>query len=188
MAERLAGFFDRAAEASLRDLSPDDLGEQLNKYLADAHAIEQQAIQLLKRAPQLAGARELASVFEEHLEETQRHAERIEQRLEARGGSTSALKDAALRLGAFNLGMFFKAQPDTPAKLAAFAYAFEHLEVAAYELLRRIATRARDEEAVAAADSILFEERAAAAKVHEQFDAALDASLQDAGVTSPGEA
>ena len=184
MAERLAGFFDTAAEASLGELSPDDLGEQLNKYLADAHAIEQQATQLLKRAPKLAGAEELASAFEEHLEQTQRHAELIEGRLQARGGGTSTLKDAALRLGALNLGMFFKVQPDTPAKLAAFAYAFEHLEIAAYELLRRIATRAEDDETVTVADSILFEERTAAAKVHEHFDAALDASLVEAGVTT----
>ncbi len=184
MAERLAGFFDTAAEASLRELAPDDLGDQLNKYLADAHAIEEQAAQLLKKAPKLASAKELASAFEEHLEETQRHSELIEQRLEAREGSPSSLKDAALRLGALNLGMFFKVQPDTPAKLAAFAYAFEHLEVAAYELLRRIAGRAQDEETVAVADRILFEERAAAAKVHAQFDHALDASLEEAGVTA----
>src|SRR5579884_4058364 len=165
MAERLASCFDLAAEASLRELSPDDLGEQLNKYLTDAHAIEQQAAQLLKRGPKLVGVEELAHAFEEHLGQTERHRELIEQRLEARGGSPSSLKDAALRLGALNLGMFFKAQPDTPAKLAGFAYAFEHLEVAAYELLKRVAAKAGDEETVAAAEAILFEERAAAAKV-----------------------
>src|SRR5205807_355786 len=150
----------------------DDLGKQLDKYLADAHAIEQQASQLLKKGPQLAGADELAAVFEEHLKETECHSQLIDQRLEARGAGPSSLKDAALRLGAINLGMFFKAQADTPAKLAAFAYAFEHLEVAAYELLKRVATHAQDEETVATADTILFEERAAAAAVHKQFDGA----------------
>ncbi|MBV8431643.1 MAG: DUF892 family protein, partial [Solirubrobacterales bacterium] len=120
----------------------------------------------------------------EHLAQTRRHSELVEQRLAARDASPSGLKDAALRLGGVNLGLFFKAQADTPAKLAAFAYAFEHLEVAAYELLRRVAVRAGDEDTVAAADSILFDERAAAAKVHEQFDSALDASLEEAGVTS----
>jgi ferritin-like metal-binding protein YciE len=184
MAERLAGFFDTAVAASLRELTPDDLGKQLNKYLADAHAIEAQATQLLKKGPKLAGAKDLAAAFEEHLEETRRHSELIEERLEARDAGPSSLKDAALRLGALNLGMFFKAQPDTPAKLAAFAYAFEHLEVAAYELLRRIAARAQDEDTVSVADQILFEERAAAAKVHAQFDQALDASLEEAGVTA----
>ena len=183
MADRLMELFDTAVEAALRELDPDDLGKQLNKYLADAHAIEQQATQLLKKAPELAATKELADAFEAHLDQTERHSKLIEERLEARGDSPSALKDAALRLGAFNLGMFFKAQPDTPAKLAAFAYAFEHLEVAAYELLKRVATRAGDEETVATADAILVEERGAAATVHEQFDHALDASLEEAGVT-----
>ncbi len=183
MADRLAGLFDRAAEASLDVLGPDDLDTQLNKYLADAHAIEQQAIQLLKRAPELVEAEELERAFEDHLEETERHSALVEARLRARNGSPSTLKGAALRLGAINLGTFFKAQPDTPAKLAGFAYAFEHLEVAAYELLRRVAARAGDEETVAAAMTILLEERAAAASLHQQFDAALDASLAEAGVT-----
>ncbi len=184
MADRLAGLFDRAAAASLDALGADDLETQLNKYLADAHAIEQQAIQFLKKAPQLVQAEELKRAFEHHLEETERHSALVEARLRARHGNPSALKGAALRLGALNLGMVFKAQPDTPAKLAGFAYAFEHLEVAAYELLRRVAERAEDEETVAAATTILLEERAAAATVQGQFDAALDGSLAEAGVTS----
>lgn len=184
MADRLEGCFDRAVDASLSDLDPDDLGKQLDKYLADAHAIEQQATQLLKKAPQIAGAEALATAFEEHLEQTQRHSELVEQRLDARRAGPSVLKDAALRLGAINLGLFFKAQADTPAKLAAFAYAFEHLEVAAYELLKRVATRAGDQETAEVATTILFDERATAATVQSLFDEALDASLQEAGVSA----
>jgi ferritin-like metal-binding protein YciE len=184
MADRLSDLFDRAVEASVRDLDPVGLDKQLNKYLADAHAIEQQATQLLKKAPELVGAKELASAFEEHFEQTQRHTKLLDRRLAARGKRRSVLKDAALRLGAVNAGMFFKAQPDTPAKLAAFAYAFEHLEVGAYELLKRVAARAKDEDTVAAADTILADERGAAATIHELFDQALDASLEEAGVTA----
>jgi len=182
MAERLEALFDRAVEASLRELDPDDLGKQLDKYLADAHAIEAQAIKLLEKALKLAGAEELANAFEHHLEETRHHAELLEGLLEARGSSRSAIKDAALRLGALNLGMFLKAQVDAPAKLAAFAYAFEHLEIAAYELLKRVAGRAHDEQTVAVADQILLQERAAGGRIHELFDAALEASLEEAGV------
>jgi ferritin-like metal-binding protein YciE len=182
MAERLAGLFDRAVEASLRDQNPDDLGEQLNSYLSDAHAIEAQAIQLLSKGPDIVGQGELANAMEEHLEETREHQRLIEQRLEARGESPSKLKDAALRLGALNWGGFFGAQPDTPAKLAGFAYAFEHLEIGAYELLRRVAQRAGDTETVAAAERILPEEREAARKLHSLFDAAVDAALEAQGV------
>jgi ferritin-like metal-binding protein YciE len=182
MAERLAGLFDRAVEASLRDQQPDDLGEQLNSYLSDAHAIENQAIGLLSKGPDIVGQGELASAMEEHLVETREHQRLIEERLEARGASPSKLKDAAMHLGALNWGGFFGAQPDTPAKLAGFAYAFEHLEIAAYELLRRVAQRAGDAETVAAAERILPEEREAAQKLHSLFDAAVDAALDAQGV------
>src|SRR5204862_91276 len=80
--------------------------------------------------------------------------------------SPRALKDAALKLGGLNWGGFFAAQRDTPAKLAAFAYAFEHLEIGAYELLRRVAERDGDAETAAMAETILAQERAAAEKVH----------------------
>jgi ferritin-like metal-binding protein YciE len=169
-------------EASLRVLGTADIGKQLTKYLADAHAIEQQATKLLQKAPKLAGADELASVFEEHLDETRHHSELLEARLGARGGSPSAVKDAALRLGALNLGMFLKAQADAPVKLAAFAYAFEHLEIAAYELLKRVAARVEDDQTVSAAYDILLQERAAAARIHVLFDHALEATLEETGI------
>jgi ferritin-like metal-binding protein YciE len=177
MAGRLESLFDRAVEASLRDVGRDDLNEQLRKYLADAHAIEMQAMQMLERAPKITEPENLAHLYEEHLEETQGHEERIRNRLEAIGGSTSLLKDAGMRLGALNWGAFFQAQPDTPAKLAGFTYAFEHLEIGGYEQLKRVAERAEDHETAGTVDRILGEERLAAQKIAARWDEALDASL-----------
>jgi ferritin-like metal-binding protein YciE len=182
MAERLAANFDRAVDASLRDVDPADLGEQLNKYLSDAHAIESQAIQLLSLAPKIAGESGLASVLSRHLDETRAQQEAVRERLRARGGRPSRFKDVALRGGGVNLGGFFGAQPDTPAKLAGFAFAFEHLEIASYEQLRRVARRAGDEETAALAERILGEERAAATAIREQFEPAVEASLEAQGV------
>src|SRR5436305_7115760 len=162
MAHRIESLFDRAVDSSLDGLSPDDLGEQLNKYLADAHAIEMQATTLLEKGPELAGDRDLAQAYERHLSETENHLRLIDARLDARDASASKLKDLAMKAGALNWGSFFSAQPDTPAKLAGFAYAFEHLEIAAYELLRRVAQRAGDQSTVDVATQILGEERAAA--------------------------
>lgn len=178
MAQRLAAGFDRAVEASLRELDPDDIGQQLDTYLADAHAIEAQAQALLKRAGKIAGAEQLSTAFAEHLEETLHHSEVVETCLAARGASPSAVKDAALRLGALNLGMFLSSQQDTPAKLAGFAYAFEHLEIAAYELLKRVAARTDDRWTIGSADRILVEERAAAERIRSLFGEALQASLE----------
>jgi ferritin-like metal-binding protein YciE len=177
MKQRIASHFDEAVEASLREVAPDDLDEQLVKYLADAHAIEAQAIQLLEKAPKIVHDPELAKVFEDHLEETRAQQEIVEARLTAHDASPSKLQDAAMRLGALNWGGFFSAQPDTPGKLAGFAYAFEHLEIAGYEELKRVADRAGDQETVRVAERILAEERAAAKAIAANWDRAVEASL-----------
>jgi ferritin-like metal-binding protein YciE len=177
MKQRIAAHFDEAVEASLREVAPDDLEEQLVKYLADAHAIEAQAIQLLEKAPKIVNDRELAKVFEDHLEETRAQQEIVEARLHAHDASPNKLQDAAMRLGALNWGGFFAAQPDTPGKLAGFAYAFEHLEIAGYEELQRVADRAGDQETVRVAQRILAEERAAANAIAANWDRVVEASL-----------
>jgi ferritin-like metal-binding protein YciE len=186
MRDRLAASFDRAVDASIRekDLDGEALGDHVVKYLADAHAIESQAIQLLEHGPTIAGDPELARVYEEHLDETRSQQRRVAAQLEARDASPSRLKDAAMRLGALNWGGFFQAQPDTPAKLAGFAYAFEHLEIAGYEELRSVAERAGDSDTAAVARVIAGEERAAAERIAALFDRAVEASLEAQGVTA----
>jgi ferritin-like metal-binding protein YciE len=179
MIERLESRFDEAAEASLREKGAEDLQEDVRKYLADAHAIEEQAIQLLERGPKLAGDDRIAQVYEEHLAETREHAELVEQRLKALGGDPSSLKDAAMRLGALQWGAFFQGHPDTPGKLAAFAFAFEHLEIGGYEQLKRVARQAGDEETAQLAERILVQERAAAESIAGVFDEAAAASLEE---------
>lgn len=179
MVERLEDRFDIAVDASLRELGADDLGEQLNKYLADAHAIEKQAVSLLEGGPKIVGDTQLERLFEEHLAETREHERRLTERLEARGSRPSRTQDAALRASGFGAGGFFGAQPDTPAKLAGFAFAFEHIECASYELLQRVAERAGDTATAEVARSTLREERAMAARLRAHFDAAVDATLAD---------
>jgi ferritin-like metal-binding protein YciE len=183
MMQRLETTFDRAVEAALREVGRDDLTEQLRKYLADAHAIEEQAIALLERGPKLAGSPTLANIYSEHLDETRDHAETVEARLDALGGDPSTLKDAALRLGALNWGAFFQGHPDTPGKLAAFAGAFEHLEIGGYEQLKRVAERAGDAETAAVVERILAQEREAAERIAGAFDEAVEASLEAQEVT-----
>jgi ferritin-like metal-binding protein YciE len=104
--------------------------------------------------------------------------------LDARGGDPSGFKDAALRAGALNWSMFFQMHPDTSGKLAAFTFAFEHLEIAGYEELKRVAQRVGDDQTVRIAETILGEERAAAEKLYGAFDLAVDASLEEVGVTA----
>jgi ferritin-like metal-binding protein YciE len=181
MLERLGGLFDESVAASLAGPGKEGLDERVRAYLADAHALEAQAVQLLERGSSLAGSDDLATAYREHLAESRRHGELIEARLEALGGHVSVLKDAALRLGALNWAGFFGAQPDTPGKLAAFAYAFEHLEIGGYEQLRRVAERAGDRATADLAGRILADERRAAERISSLFTDAADASLEAVG-------
>jgi ferritin-like metal-binding protein YciE len=182
MAERIEAAFDGSVEASLDKHPRDELGKLVDKYLGDAHALENQSEQLLSRAPDIGGSdSELTRLYEDHLEETHGHKRLVEERLDARGSSPSRLKDAAMRLGALNWGTFFAAQPDTPGKLLAFAYAFEHLEIGGYEHLRRVAQRAADQETVALVGRILPQERVAAQRFASNWDRAAEASLAALG-------
>jgi ferritin-like metal-binding protein YciE len=182
MADRIEGVFDGTVEASLDKHPRDDLDKLVDKYLGDAHALENQSEQLLSRAPDIGGSdSQLTQLYEDHLEETHGHKRLVEERLEARGSSPSRLKDAAMRLGALNWGAFFAAQPDTPGKLLAFAYAFEHLEIGGYEHLRRVAQRAADQETVALVGRLLPQERVAAQRFASNWDRAAEASLAALG-------
>lgn len=173
MAVRLGGLWDATVAASLHDRDP---AETLDAYLADAHALEAQSNALLDRGPKLAEGTPLAAVLENHHAETQRHSELLERRLSERGGSPSRVKDAALKLGGVNWSGFWAANPDTPAKLAMFAYAVEHLEIGAYEQLTRVARLAGDGDTAMVVDGILPEERAAAEFIFGTFDASLGAA------------
>jgi ferritin-like metal-binding protein YciE len=173
MAGRLAASWDEAVEQALREVDPDYLGDQVNTYLADLHALEGQSKELLAKGKEMDVPEVLRAVLADHLEETEGHLRKIERRLDDRGAAPSAAKDAMLRLGALNWSFFFGAQPDTPAKLAGFAYAVENLEIAAYELVLRVARRAGDTETAALAESILGEEQAAAKTIADRWPASM---------------
>ena len=181
MGERLAECYDEAVEDSLSDSDLGDLGDlsALVSYLAEVHAIEQQAIALLERASTTAGDTLFTEFYERHLEQSREHADMIKRRLAAHDARPSTLKDSAMRLGGLNWSAFFRAHPDTPGKLAAFTYAFEHLEIASYELLSRVARRAGDDHTCDACEQILMEERWAADATAGTFERAADASLAE---------
>jgi ferritin-like metal-binding protein YciE len=186
MSERLASLFDAAVDASLAEKDADELEAEVVKYLTDAHAIEGQSIQLLTLGPRMASDPATAKVYNDHLEESRAQQTVLEARLDAHGEGPSKLKDAALRLGAFNWGAFFQAQPDTPGKLAAFVYAVEHLEIGGYELLKRVVERAGDRDTAQAVERIIAQERAAAGIIAGEWDRAVEASLAAQGVPAAG--
>jgi ferritin-like metal-binding protein YciE len=109
--------------------------------------------------------------------ETQTHLELLKERLEAHDASRSLTKDLGGRMTAVAHGAGVVSSSDTPAKLLAVAYSFEHFEIAMYELLKRVADLAGDRDAVEMAEKILVNERQAAEKLEASYDLALERSL-----------
>lgn len=175
---RLERDFDAAEAVSHAELSPEKLSDHLQRHLAEVHAFESQSVALLEKSEQLAEANSVKAVYSEALAASQQHARWVEQRLDALGADRSRLIDAAMATGGLNWGLFFQIQSDTPAKLAAFVYAFLHLEIGGYELLKRTALRAGDAETVRLCERILSEKIAAAERLTTTFDAAVQATLE----------
>src|SRR3954467_6919402 len=162
--------------------------EQITKYLTDAHSIEEQALVQMERAPRMARDAELARIFREHLAETREHEQAVRAELTRRGAEPSTVKDVAGKLGGWGMVLFARLNPDTPGKLVVHGYSYEHMELAAYELLRRMAERAGDEHVSELAERIGGQERAMADRVAERWDRAVDASLREKNADDlPGE-
>src|SRR3954468_13302758 len=161
---------------------PDTIQEQLVKHLTDAHSIEEQALRQMRSAPDIAGDPELARAFSEHLVETEEQERRVTERLEAHGADPSKLKDIAGRAGGAGMILFARSQPDTPGKLTAHAFSYEHMELAAYDLLALIADRVGDQETPDRAPSVREEEHSMAERLAACFDEAVAASLGDRDV------
>src|SRR5919204_2595295 len=161
-----------------------DIREQLTKYLADAHSIEEQALAQLRTAPKLAGAPELSEAYQQHFVETEGHERRVRELLEARGAKPSRTKDVVMAVGGRGFLLFARVQPDTPGKLHAHALSYEALEVSSYELLRRVAERAEEDDVIEAAHQIGQQERDMMQRLEATYDLAVDASLRE---LSPGD-
>lgn len=158
--------------------------QQLIKHLKDAHAMEEQAVQLLDKGAGIIGDEEIGRIFRAHRMQTDEHARYIAERLEAHGEHPSKLKDAAMQAGALAIGAGAMLGPDTPARLASLAYAFEHFEIASYGVLRRLAERAGDADTVAVINRIVEEEEAAAELLGGTLDRIVELTLGEPA-TSP---
>jgi ferritin-like metal-binding protein YciE len=139
---------------------------------------------LLAHVADLAGEIEVADA--DHLAETREHSDLFERRLHAFGGAPSSLEGLCAAARRPQRAAFFQAHPATPGKHAAFLYAVEHLEIAAYEQLERVAARAGDGVTAALAERIIDDERAAAARIAGRFRVAAHASLEAVGAPTPG--
>lgn len=133
--------------------------ERLVQWLKDAHAMEMQAETMLKgMAGRLQHYDQLRSRIEQHVQETQAQARKIEQCIERCGGSTSALKDTAGKMTAMGQAMSGLFAGDEVVKGALAGYTFEHFEIASYQALIATAEAAGEAEVADICRSILAEE------------------------------
>ncbi len=153
----------------------------VTQYLKDIHSLEEQSLQQLRSAPDIAGEAGLREVLEEHLEETEGHERRIQELLEARDADVSRIKDAIMRAGGEGFVLFARAQQDTPGKLCAHSLSYEALEWAAHALLERVALEAGEPNVATTARAIREEEAHMMERIDSLFDGTTTASLRMRG-------
>ena len=160
----------------------DQLKAQLIKHIDEAHALEQNVLQMLDGMISTTDDPEILDALEHHRLQTQNHADRMAQRLEAHDTAPSTVKQVGGVLGVLAKLPLDFVRGEKAGRNARDGYATEHLEIASYELLRRIARMAGDEETAAAAAEIIAEEQAMAKVIEEHWDKFVELSLREEGV------
>jgi ferritin-like metal-binding protein YciE len=153
----------------------DSVEELLLDFLMEVHSLEEQGSKQLEGAIDLTEGNDLEQLFKDHLEQTRGHEEQIRKRIEARDTKPSAIKDLTMQAGA-GVGLRYLGEEpaDTPVKLAMHMFCLENLEVATYEILKRIAEAAGDDDTAQAAEKILGEEREMVDKLCDSFDTVVE--------------
>lgn len=158
------------------------LEDQLVKHIDEAYAMERNVLQMLDGMIDTTEDAELRAQLEQHRAETEQHAERLERRLQAHDSSPSALREAGGILGALMKGMADAVRGDKAGRNARDGYATEHMEIAAYQLLERVAIRADDLETADVARRNRRDEEEMARRIDQAWDKAAELSLAEEGV------
>ena len=162
-------------------MADDKLQQKLIDYIEDAHALEQNVSTMLDSMISTTDDPEIKGMLEDHKRQTQEHERRLRERLDAMGASTSTIKEVGGVGAALFKGVGDIARSDKHAKNARDGYVTEHMEIAAYELLERLAKRAGDAETAEVARQNRSDEQAMAKKIESNWDRFLDLTLATPG-------
>jgi ferritin-like metal-binding protein YciE len=160
------------------------LKQELVKHIDEAHAMEQNVLRLLDGMIATTSDPEIRRDLEHHRAETERHAARMRECLEAHGSSPSLAKEAGGMVGALMKTVLDAARGAKAGRNARDGYATEHMEIASYQLLERVAARAGDDRTAEFARQIRAEEEAMAAKIDARWDRFAELSLVEEGVSA----
>jgi ferritin-like metal-binding protein YciE len=137
--------------------------QHLLAWLRDAHAMEKQAEQMLsKQISRLEHYPDLRRKLEEHLEETRRQAQLVDDCIARCGGDSSGLRDVMGKMMAFGQGLSGIFVDDEVIKGTLASYTFEQMEIASYKILIAAADAIGDSTTSAVCTRILREEEAMA--------------------------
>jgi ferritin-like metal-binding protein YciE len=161
------------------------LQDQLTKHIDEAIAMEQDVLRMLDAMIGTTDDEEIKEDLREHKLETERQSDRLRARLEAHGSEPSMVREAGGILSALMKGVVDVARTEKAGRNARDGYATEHMEIASYQLLERIAQRAGDEETAEVARQNRAEEEAMARKLEQRWDRFAELSLEEQGITAP---
>jgi ferritin-like metal-binding protein YciE len=162
-------------------MADDKLHQKLVDYVEDAHAMEQNVSRMLDSMISTTDDPEITEMLRHHKEETERHEQRLRERLDALGAGTSARKQAQTIATALMKGVGDMARTDKPAKNARDGFVTEHMEIAAYHLLERLAKKAGDQETAEVARQNRADEEAMARKIDSNWDRFMELTLKTPG-------
>ena len=163
-------------------MASEQLKEQLVKHIDEALAMEQNVLRMLDGMIETTEDDEIQNELREHKLQTEQHAERLEKRLAAHDASPSTAREAAGIMGALMKGIVDMARQEKAGRNARDGYATEHLEIASYQLLERVAKAAGDEETAEVARQNRADEEKMAKKIEAHWDRFAELSLQEAGI------
>ncbi|MDP8948674.1 MAG: ferritin-like domain-containing protein [Actinomycetota bacterium] len=160
------------------------LRRKLVEYVQNVHAMEQNVLLMLDSMILTTRDPEIVSMLRQHKEETRRQEQRLSERRKALGGLglASVGKDLAAIAAAQAKGVTDLWRADKAIQNARDAFVTEHLEIAAYELLERLAERAGDRETAEVARENRAEEEAMAQRIASNWDRFLDLTLAEQGI------
>jgi len=158
---------------------------KLGDYIENAHAMETNVLQMLDSMIRTTKDKQIKRELQLHKKQTQRHEERLRERLEKMGRAPSTRKEAQSMIGALVKGVGDQVRGDKAGKNARDGFVTEHMEIAAYELLERLAERAGDTRTATVARQNKREEEAMARKIAAKWDKFVDLSLAEDGIKAP---
>jgi ferritin-like metal-binding protein YciE len=164
-------------------MATETLRDQLVKHIDEALAMENNVRRMLDSMVASTDDDELKEALRLHKLETERQIDRLTRRLEAHDASPSMVREAGGIAGALMKGVVDVVRSEKAGRNARDGYATEHLEIASYELLERIAERAGDQETAQVARENRAEEEKMAKTFEANWDRFADLSLREAGIT-----